>query len=430
MLNSKYSTTSIYQIFVRNYSREGNFQAIIDDLARIKNMGFTYIYLCPIHPIGEKMRKGSLGSPYSIKDYYAINEEHGTMEDFEHLIAACHKIGLKVMMDLVLNHTARDHYYTKEHPEYYYRNKNQEFANRIGDWTDIIDLDYQDENLIAEISKMLCFYAQKKIDGFRCDVASLVPLHVWQKLKVAVNKINPQMFWLAESVDIHFIEYVRSMNFAICTDAELATVFDALYSYDVKSYFNRLVKDDAVIDYCRMINYQTNSLPFNTLKVQCLENHDRPRIHALIEDPLKIKNLLAYSFLSKGIPFVYAGQEFKAKHTPSLFEKDVIDRTNAVNDQDYLKMLNYWKKSAIFKEMNYYHLDEYDNIISIKYASNDEEYRGIFNILQVSGKISLDLADGQYTNLLDGTTITVLAGETTILKQPVFIKTKGKGEKK
>ena len=131
---------------LRNHTKEGTFKALEKDLARIKDLGADYIYLLPIHPIGEKSRKGSIGSPYSIKDYWEINEDLGTVDDFKSLINKAHETGLKVMMDIVFNHTSKDSRLLKERPEWFYKNEKGEFANRVGDWDDITDLDTTKDN--------------------------------------------------------------------------------------------------------------------------------------------------------------------------------------------------------------------------------------------------------------------------------------------
>ena len=129
----------IYQVYPRNHSDAGTFAGVVADLDRIKDLGVDILYLLPIHPIGEAARKGMLGSPYSIKDYRAINPELGTIDDFKTLINEAHDRGLKVMMDLVMNHTSRDHAWIQTHPEYYYLNKDGKMGNKVGDWSDIQD---------------------------------------------------------------------------------------------------------------------------------------------------------------------------------------------------------------------------------------------------------------------------------------------------
>ena len=77
----------IYQVFTRNFTKEGTFKSLINKLDYIKDLGTDIVYLLPINPIGEINRKGDLGSPYSISDYETINPELGSLEDFKELIA-------------------------------------------------------------------------------------------------------------------------------------------------------------------------------------------------------------------------------------------------------------------------------------------------------------------------------------------------------
>ena len=130
-----------YQVFIRNHTKSGTFNEFVNDLDRIKNLGVDVVYLLPIHEIGIKNKKGDLGCPYSIKDYRSINHEYGTLDDFSNLVMETHKRGMKLMIDVVFNHTSYDSVLLEEHPEYFYK-KDGEFANRVGDWWDITDLDY------------------------------------------------------------------------------------------------------------------------------------------------------------------------------------------------------------------------------------------------------------------------------------------------
>ena len=148
----KYRNMTIYQVFVRNHSNEGTFQGLINDLDRIKDLGIDIVYLLPIHPICVKNRKGSLGSPYSIRDFRSINPELGTRDDFQLFIDETHRRGMKLVMDIVFNHTSRDSVLLQNHPEWFYVDQNGHFNNRVGEWWDITDLDYtKDKNLWIEL---------------------------------------------------------------------------------------------------------------------------------------------------------------------------------------------------------------------------------------------------------------------------------------
>ena len=186
---------TLYCIFVRNFG--GSFRAVADDLDRIAALGVDAIWLMPIHPIGTEKRKGSLGSPYAIRDYRAVNPEFGTMEDFIALCDEAHARGLKVLIDVVYNHTSPDSVLAKTHPEWFYHKADGSFGNRIGDWTDIIDLDYAQRALRDYQIETLCFWAQY-VDGFRSDVAPLVPIDFWLAARAAVERVRPGCIWCTE----------------------------------------------------------------------------------------------------------------------------------------------------------------------------------------------------------------------------------------
>ena len=141
----------LYSIYVRNYSKEGTFAAVQADLDRIKALGTDIIWLLPIHPTGEKNRKGSLGSPYAIRDYRAVNPEFGTLDDFRHLVDAIHARGMKCIIDVVYNHTSPDSWLAENHPEWFYHKPDGSLGNRFGDWWDVADLDYSHLELWARL---------------------------------------------------------------------------------------------------------------------------------------------------------------------------------------------------------------------------------------------------------------------------------------
>ena len=145
----------IYQVFPRQHSNKSNFEGVVYDLDRIKSLGVDILYLLPIHPIGQKNKKGTLGCPYSIQNYRLINEDLGGVNEFVKLINEAHSRGLKVMIDVVYNHTSKDSYLLKKHPEWFYKNKQGEFANRVGDWWDVTDLDYSSKELWEELISTL-----------------------------------------------------------------------------------------------------------------------------------------------------------------------------------------------------------------------------------------------------------------------------------
>ena len=174
--------TIIYQVFVRNYSEDGSFESVRKDLKRIKDLGVDVIYLSPIHPISVLKRKGKVGSPYAIQDYFEIDKSNGSKEDFTNLINDVHKQGMKIIIDMVFNHTGRDNVLLKSHPEYYFY-RNGKLGNRVGDWSDIIDLDTSRDDTKEYLLSVLKYWRGLGVDGFRFDVASMIPLDFFQKAR-------------------------------------------------------------------------------------------------------------------------------------------------------------------------------------------------------------------------------------------------------
>jgi cyclomaltodextrinase / maltogenic alpha-amylase / neopullulanase len=231
--NMNLKNQTIYQVYVRNHTKEGTFKALMSDLDRIKQLGADIVHFLPIHPIGVKNRKGTLGSPYSISDYRAINPEYGTLGDFRLLVDAMHEKGLKVMIDVVYNHTSHDSVLIEKFPTSYLRNAAGETIPKVADWWDIADLIHNSEALQQELIDTLVYWTQMGVDGFRCDVASIVPLTFWRAADAAVRAVNPDVIWLAETIDPHFTADMKRQGVLYETDSDMYEVFDIQYAYDV-----------------------------------------------------------------------------------------------------------------------------------------------------------------------------------------------------
>ena len=189
----------IYQIFERQYSQKGDFNSITADLDRLQNLGVDVLWLMPIHPIGKLKSKGTIGSPYAVKDFYAVNPDYGTKEDFKKLISEAHKRNLKVIIDIVANHTAWDSVMMKN-PAFYTHNDKGEIIPPVPDWADVADLNYDNAETRKYMMEMLVSWIRDyDLDGFRCDVAFFVPTDFWDNARREVDKIKPNTLWLAEA---------------------------------------------------------------------------------------------------------------------------------------------------------------------------------------------------------------------------------------
>jgi glycosidase len=409
---------TIYQVFVRNHTQAGTFQALIEDLPRIQALGVSMLYLLPIHPIGVVARKGTVGSPYAIKDYFAIDPALGTEQDLKTLIHEVHRLGMKVMMDIVFNHTARDAKWVKEHPEFYYY-WDGKLANRVGDWSDVADLDFRVPALQQALIGVLKHWTNFGFDGYRCDVAPLIPLSFWQEAKAVVNAINPQTIWLSESVHPSFIQYLRGEGYLAHSDAEMYQVFDILYDYDVHPFLlDYLSGKGDLVTYLRMVQAQGYIYPVDYVKVHFLENHDVNRIHHTVSHLTVLKNLTAWSFFQPGIGFLYAGQETLNQHLPSLFEKDPVDLT--IKDRSFYALIHRlvtMKQTAIFKQATKFVINEHPlqaNLIEATLTSPQAQWVGLFNLIKGARQIHTQLKDGTYFDVISQQRIKVNQGILTI----------------
>ena len=416
-------TTVIYQLFPRNHTEQGTLSEVKKDLERIRSLGVDYIYLLPIHPVGEKNRKGDLGSPYAIQDYYAINPELGTMQDYIDLVEAIHAHGMRVMMDIVINHTAPDHGYVTSHPEFYYRKADGAMGNKVGDWTDIVDLDYQSRALWDEMIQMLVYWAKLGVDGFRCDVASFVPLAFWQEAKKAVAEVNPDVIWLAESVHKEFLQYYRNEGYLAHSDSELFQVFDICYDYDIHKEFEQVLEHKiSLAQYAYMLNLQESIYPKEYCKLRFLENHDQPRIMERLQSKNLAKHWIAFSYFEKGCAFLYAGQEGYAVHKPDLFTKDTIELPILNEDEEsFFKQLSVIKKHPLVTAHTCYKVQAVsDAIMQVVYQTAEEVLTGYFLLQEGDARVETTMPDGVYQNELGKQKIEIINGQLILDKPVIF----------
>ena len=409
---------TLYSIFIRNFG--GTFRAVEADLPRIRALGVDAIWLLPIHPIGTVKRKGILGSPYAISDYRAVNPEFGTMDDFVHLTDTAHALGLKVLIDVVYHHTSPDSVLLNTHPEYFYRKPDGSFGNHVGDWTDIIDLDFDVPGLWNELIDTLCFWA-KYVDGFRCDVAAMVPLDFWLQARARVEAVHKNCIWLAESVEHGFIRYNRMHGLVALSDSELYRAFDICYDYDIYEDFIAYAEGKIPLSaYVKALERQESTYPANYVKLRNTENHDRPRTAALFPDPVVRENWLCWNFFQKGMPLLYCGQEWAADRTPSLFDADPVLREGEPIHEALLKKLITMKKDPLFSD-GVYSLEAQENdVIVSTWTLDDRKAVGILSMRGKPAAAAVPLPDGAYRELLSGTDCTVQSGTVTTTGNPLI----------
>lgn len=305
----------IYSAYLRSASKEGTFKGFENRIPELKNMGVTVVWLLPIHPVGVKNRKGKLGSPYSVKDFYGINPEFGTMEDFKSLLKTAHENGMKLIIDLVANHASWDNALIKEHPDWFTKNSAGEIIPPNADWTDVADLDYSKPDLRKYMIVMMKWWVKDVgIDGFRCDVAELVPTDFWEEARDTLNPIKEVMMLSEGSLPEHHLK-----------------AFDLTYSWNVYDVLEPLLNNKRPLSSLDQI-FKNEELQFPTgsLRMRFNTNHDKnawdePAIKKFGADGLKLSTVLINTI--PGVPMIYTGEEVANDKKLSLFENIDVDWT-------------------------------------------------------------------------------------------------------
>lgn len=303
-------TCVLYEVNVRQYTEEGTFKAFEDHLERLKDMGINTLWFMPIHPISKTERKGTLGSYYAVDDYTAVNPEFGTMEDFQHLVDKAHKMGFKVILDWVANHTGWDHKWITEHPDWYDRDENGEITYSY-DWSDIAELNYDNYEMRAQMINAMQFWVEEVgIDGFRCDHAIGVPASFWNAAVYKLKSVNSEIMMLAE---VSAAQSLTKYAFDSCYN-------DQLYGQAL-SIKGGVGTSTIAQGLTLNTNYVEGSFPMNYL-----DNHDKnsyeDSIVGRFGDTYEV--MLALSFVAPGYPLVYTSNEQGYDHEIEFFEKDTV----------------------------------------------------------------------------------------------------------
>ena len=319
-------SATIYQVNTRQFSEDGTFAAVQRELPRLKDLGVDILWLMPIHPIGVQNRKGTLGSPYSVRDYFEVNPEFGTLDDLKALVNAAHELDMYVILDWVANHTAWDNPMREEHPDWYERDYKGDFApTPWWDWSDIIDLDYSQPGLRQYMTEAMKYWVREAgIDGYRCDVAGFVPVDFWENLRRELDEIKP-VFMLAEweSRDLH------------------AKAFDATYAWSWYQTVYEIVNGHAALDKLFVYySWRESAYPKEAFRLVGLSNHD---VNAWEHTPMDafgeaMDAVIVLSVVGDGIPMIYNGQEAGNDKQLAFFEKDPIEWREHPTGELYRKL--------------------------------------------------------------------------------------------
>ncbi len=302
----------LYQVNIRHFSKEGTFKAAQKQLPRIKALGADVIWLMPIHPIGQKNRKGTLGSPYSVQNYFGVNPEFGTEADLRAFIKEAHRLNMRVILDWVANHTAWDNQLAIDHPDWYEKDWKGDFhPTPWWDWGDIIDLDFSKPGVRHHMTEALLYWVREfDVDGYRADVAGYIPQDFWESARTEMEKVKP-VFLLGEwqSRELHH------------------KAFDATYAWDWYNSLHDIAqgKGDATSLYGYYAAHES-SWPRESMRMLFIENHDKNAWEATQYEAFgpMLDAAIMFSLVSDGIPMIHNGQEAGNAKRLTFFEKDEI----------------------------------------------------------------------------------------------------------
>lgn len=408
----------IYEVNIRQYSPEGTFNAFTKDIPQLRELGVKIIWVMPIFPISQTKRKATggddskfasempkeeqdkyLGSYYAVSDFKKVNPEFGTIEDFRNLVKTAHENGMYVILDWVPNHTGWDHVWIKKHPEYYTKNAKGEIIDPINPetgkswgWSDVADLNYDNKELRKEMTAdMLHWIKNENIDGFRCDVASNVPLDFWKQTIPQLRK-EKNIFMLAEAWEPELLK---------------EGLFDMAYGWEAHHTINRIAQGkNTVKDWDKFMLENAKKYEANDILMNFVDNHDENSWNGTIKSRLgkAEEAMTALSYIMPGMPLIYSGNEYGLDYSLKFFEKDSIPKTKGRDWELRAKLgklkteniaLNGGKSKAKYARIK----TDNENVLAFKREKNGKKVYYIANLSAESVNVKIGL-NGKFTNYM------------------------------
>ena len=389
--------TNIYEVNVRQYTREGTFNAIKNHLPRLIEMGVEILWFMPITPISCKDRKGTLGSYYAVQNYKAVNPEFGSLQDFIELVKYSHQLGFKIIVDWVANHTGNDNIWINAHPDFFCYDSSNQIVHPNG-WEDVSKLNFENLQMQnAMIDAMKFWINTCDIDGFRCDMAHLVPLEFWRKARTELQEIKAGQFWLAECEEIIYHE-----------------VFDATYTWKwmhaTEEFCKKKIELNNLFSVLQKYNY---SFPRDAFRIYFTSNHDENSWNGTEYDKYgdAAKVLAVFSCTWNGIPMIYSGQELPNNKRLLFFDKDEIKWEQQCKVHNFYKTLLHLRKTngalraADDTVLTYKLQTNNDNrILAFIRKNSDDEILVILNLSneRIMCELVNDKVKGSFINVFDG----------------------------
>lgn len=381
----------IYEVNLRQFTEEGTFKAFTEHLPRLKELGVDILWFMPIHPIGVLNRKGSLGSYYSVKDYTAVNPEFGTLDEFKDLVKEIHSLGMYVIIDWVANHTAWDNVWVEKYPDFYTQDEKGNFVPPVDDWSDVIDLNFENKMLWEKMADALKFWIKEcNIDGYRCDVAGMVPVEFWDYVRPQLDEIKP-VFMLAEwdTPEMHY------KAFDMTYDWELHKIMNRIYSGEnnAKTLTDHIEKD-------------RNRYPNFAIRMQFTDNHDENTWNGTVFERLgeAAETFAVLTYTIPGMPLIYTGQEAGLNKRLEFFKRDPVEWKEHHFAELYKKLNLLRKNNSLLwsgiKGGSFEIIPNSKNekVLTFIRRNSENKLFAVFNLSDEKAEVELlsNIADGDY----------------------------------
>jgi glycosidase len=402
---------TMYEVNIRQYTKEGTFKAFEEHLPRLQAMGVKILWFMPIYPISREKRLGTLGSYYSIEDYCEVNPEFGTKEDFKHLVTTCHEMGFKVILDWVANHTGWDHEWIRKHPDWYTKNAKGEIIFPET-WEDVADLNYDSKSMQRAMLKAMTYWVKEyDVDGFRCDYAGGVPLEFWETARKKLDRIKPVYMLAEDDKAMSLMRYAFNANYGW-----------SLF-HDLNSIARGVKKAESLKDY---FQNKIPSYPPGTYPLHFIDNHDENSWNGTVEERMgeAQQAMLALIFTVPGMPLIYSGQEVNLDHRLEFFEKDQILWEDFVNEELLTKLIHLKKEhpalwngeeggDIVFLETTS------ERVLAYRRQKGEDEIVAVINLSGQKTKLGLTFENEfQGTDLLTTNPMTFCQGTNELMLKP------------
>lgn len=392
------SRSIIYQVWMRSFTPEGTLYATTTHLQHIAGLGATIIYISPLNVHGYPSVFGP-STPYEIKDYDVIDPEYGTETDLKALAAEAHKLGLKVIMDIVFAHSANDNVLLNR-PGFFQRTPDgklimSRWRTPQPDFKNLQVREYFRNNMLHWIKDV-------GLDGFRADVAGGVPTDFWNEARDAMDKVNPNVIMLAESdvPEHHLKAYDISYNFPYYS-ALLAVVVNGESAERIRQQWEKAKA----------------AFPRGSLLLHLNDNHDRNRANVVFGEKAALATSVL-NFTLDGIPLLYNGEEVGDSTAPQqqshvairwdIWKPETQRRTSIAGQQNaklrvYKQLIQMRRDEAALTsdDLTWVNNSNQDGVVSFIRKKGNAEILVLINLTNRITKIQVEVPASDYAEARD-----------------------------